>query len=845
MKRVLALLALLACPLRLAGQVGQVLPGDRLPEGPERPVRERSFHIQSYKADLKFDMAKETIAGTATVTFVALRAPLTTLSLDAADLEVSKVERAGKVQAFKTNATAFKLDVALDPPVAAGEAATVAITYACKPRTGLYFFPQEGRLAAQAWNYGEGGLHRGWLPIYDDTNDRFAVEFIVTVPAGLTAIANGRLADSRDNPDGTRTFHWIQEGPIPNYLMTVDVGALVRVPLRDAKVGDKTIPLSVWTPPGTEESIPFPFGNTPDMVEFFSKAMGYTYPWFKYDQVVLREFSGAMETTTATGFTESEPRKAGDPPEMSPDVEDVWPTFTYEDVVAHELAHHWFGDLVTCRSVGSIWLNESFATFWHTIWNGHAHGDDDMTYQRWVYLTKYVDYVRSTGSVRPMEYLHYKEPAAMYQEETTYVKGSLVLHMIRHFLGAAEFDRMISAYLKKHEFGSVESTDLAEAIELAAGRNLSWFFSDWVVGGGGHPRFEVSYRWSAERKQVDLTVKQIQADLPFENDFRLPVEVEIAEASGAKTHRVELSGWETTVALPAATRPTRVTFDKGGWLVCEVKYTRPITEVLAELSGADLAGKLRAARQLAEDFSSDPRSVEALSRVLADPAAHWGLKQEAATDLGRIGGSAAAAALTQALGGPDPRVRRAVALALGHAGEASAAAALRRAIETDKAEDVVAAAETSLGRLRPNGTREYLTKQLDRNSRWWDSVRLGALLGLGKLDDASLSGLFERYTDPKYNQQVRLAALAGWESAAPEDPKLSAKLRALTSDRNRTVRLAAIQQLGKLHRQEDVALLQSLTKEPDPTVAQYAREGIEETQSFVGKPVKSAESGKP
>jgi len=190
-------------------------------------------------------------------------------------------------------------------------------------------------------------------------------------------------------------------------------------------------------------------------------------------------------------------------------------------------------------------------------------------------------------------------------------------------------------------------------------------------------------------------------------------------------------------------------------------------------------------------------------------------------------------------------VRRAVALALGQAGEGSAAAALRRTIEADKAEDVVAAAEVSLGRLRPNGAREYLTKQLDRSSHWWDSVRLGALVGLGKLDDASLSGLFERYTDPKYNQQVRLAALAGWESAAPEDPKLAAKLRALTSDRNRSVRLAAIQQLGKLHRQEDVALLQSLTKEPDPTVAQFAREGIEETQSFVGTPVKSGESGKP
>ena len=163
----------------------------------------------------------------------------------------------------------------------------------------------------------------------------------------------------------------------------------------------------------------------------------------------------------------------------------------------------------------------------------------------------------------------------------------------------------------------------------------------------------MSYRWAPERKQVDLTVRQIQSDLPFENDFRIPVDVEIADANGAKTHRVQLSGWSTTVALPAPNRPTRVTFDKGGWLVCEVKYPRPIEDVLAELSGADLAGKLRASRQLAEDFPTDPRSLDALSKLLADPGTHWGLKQ-AATDLGKIGGSSVQPALMRS---PRPPIR--------------------------------------------------------------------------------------------------------------------------------------------------------------------------------------------
>ncbi len=279
-----------------------------------------------------------------------------------------------------------------------------------------------------------------------------------------------------------------------------------------------------------------------------------------------------------------------------------------------------------------------------------------------------------------------------------------------------------------------------------------------------------------------------------------------------------------------------MTFDKGGWLVCEVAYARPITEVLAELSGGDLAAKLRAARQLADDFGADSRSTEALTKLLTDSSAHWGLKQEAALDLGRIGGSAGAAPLVRALGHTDPRVRRAVALALGEAGEASAAEALRRAIETDRAEDVVAAAEISLGRLRAPGAKDYLTRQLSRDSRWWDSVRIGALIGLSKLGDPAVAATFEKYTGPKHVADVRLAALNGWEASAPGDPKLAATLRTLTSDRNRNVRLAAIQGLGKLHRAEDLAILEALTKDPDPNVSQFAKDGIEETKSFTAPP---------
>ena len=828
MRRIVVLLAFVCC-----AAAAQVVPGHRLPEGPERPVRDREIHIERYRADLKFDMPREEISGNATIALSSMRSGLTEVALDAAGLDVTGATASGSPAKFQVDRTARAVRITLPRPLAAGEKTTVGVTWSVHPKTGMYFFPATRMRAAQAWNYGEGGLHDGWLPIYNDVNDKFAVDLAVTVAKPYSALANGVLTETRENSDGTRTFHWVQEKPIPNYLITVDVGEFARLPIGEAKLSTGAVPLSAWTPPGTEAKAALAFRDTPKMVEFFSERFGYPFPWAKYDQVALREFAvGAMETTTLTGFSESHLKGPDDPPDSSPALDEAYPTWTYEDTVSHELAHHWFGDLVTCRSLGSIWLNESFASFCHTVWNGHAHGEDDLTYQRWLYLNKYLDYVRGTGTVRPMEFLRYKSPSAMYQTETTYLKGSLVLHMLRHIVGDSDFYRTLSDYLRAHQFDNAESEDLKRAFESSCGRNLSWFFDDWIRGGGGHPVFEVSYRWVPERKQVDLTVKQIQADLSFENDFRLPVDVEIATPSGTRQHRVEVSGWSTLIALPSEEKPQRVVFDKGGWLVAEVKFDRPLSEILRELDGGDLAGRLRAARQLAVNYRGRDETITALSRVVADPNAYWGLRQEAAIDLGSCG-EAAVPALDRALADPDRRLRRAVAIALGRAGGKVAVEALGRAISRDRAEDVVAAAEVSLARTAGSAARASLERQLSRDSQYWDVIRLGAIQGLAELGDAALAPTFEKFTNAEYVQDVRTVALAGWLRAAPEDPKLADTLRTLSRDRNRSVRESALEKLGSLHHAADAGLFRSLAdSDPDPNVAAIARDALGEIEGF-------------
>ena len=835
----LVLAALLAPPL------GAVTPGHRLPTGPERPVRERTVDVQRLTADLRFDLDRRTVAGEVMVRLVPLRGNLDSVALDAADLDVRKVEIVLEARGFETGerypagielayaVEGRQLVIRLPPGMSRGRSVDLRITYAAQPTAGMYFFPATPRRAAQAWNYGEGGLHYGWLPLYNDTNDRFAVDLRITVDRPYVALGNGTLEETRDNPDGSRTFRWVQEEEIPNYLLALDVGEFVEVPLAPATVGGRQVPLSVWTAPGEEDAVARVFGDTPRMMEFFSRRFGYPYVWPKYDQVTLREFDWAMETTTMVGFSETYERRAGDPLDSQPSFGQAWPTWTTRDTIAHELAHHWFGDLVTCRSLGSLWLNESFATFSHTVWTGEAEGEEDLTYQRWRYRDSYLDHVRATGEVRPLEYPRYESPGDMFQLETTYLKGALVLHLLRRIVGDEGFYGALSSYLERHAFSEVTAAELQAELERTTGRNLAAFFEDWIVGGGGHPALEVSYRWAPDRGQVDLTVRQVQADQPFENLFRLPVEVEIVTVEGAASHTVELDDWTTRVALPAASRPLAVVFDKGNWLVGEVAVERSLEEVLYLLDNGDLAARLQAARQIATDFPRRTAGAEALTRLLGDPRAHWGLRQEAARDLGTIGDEAARDALIGAAIDPDRRVRRAVAVALGEVGGGDAATALRDMVEQDEAEDVVAAAAISLGRMRAPQAAQLLTRQLDRESRWAHAIRLGALLGLAELEDPTLVPTFTGYVGPAYPSPVRLAALDGWFAAARDLPALAGRLRELTADGNLAVREAAIEKLGRLHRADDLPLLERLAAdEPNENLARAAREAVELIRAF-------------
>ncbi len=819
-----------------APALAELLPGHSLPSGQFQPVRERQVDVLDLHADLRVDLTKREVAGTVAITFTPLADNLQVLSLDAAKMNFRSVTfSAAKEQGkpLKYDWSSRKLNIELPRTVQPGEQATVQIQYSVKPESGLYFFPQTKQHSAEAWNYGEAGRHYGWLPLYNDTNDRFTVDMTLTVDAPNIALGNGLLQGVKDNTDGSRTYHWMQDKPIPNYLLALNVGQFIEIPLATAKVGNREIPLSAWAHRGEEDRAAYAFKRTPQMIEFFSQLFGYDYAWDKYDQVVLRNFSGAMETTTMVGFQESNIKTPDDPVDDGPYYAAAAPTWSFEDTISHELAHHWFGDLLTCRSLASIFINESFASYSHTVWNGHINGEDDLTYQRWIYNNVYQNHIAKTGKVRPLEYFHYDVSADMYTQPITYMKGAIVLHMLRQRMGNDAFYRGIKHYLQANAYSEVDSLDFQRALEESSGQNLESFFEDWIRGGGGFPNLAVSSFWSAERKQVDLVLDQRQADLPFENAFDLWLDVEIVTESGSTLHRVHLNDWSASISLPADSQPLMVNVDKGNWLVASIHEQRSLPETLVALSQGDLSVALRAARQLAEDFAAAPAASRGLADILGDKGKHWGLRQEAALNLGAIGTDNAVDALVGAMDDQDARIRRAAALGLGKAGGESAVATLKGALINDPKEEVAGAAAYSLGLMHAPGALAVLKAQLERPSAYYDYRRLSALAGLAELEDPSLAPVFSKYIGTELLRETRLMALEGWVRAAPNDKSLPKILRDLSRDDDTGVRDAALSHLGSLHRAEDLDyLLQYAAAEVDGDLAGTARAAADEIASF-------------
>ena len=773
--------------------------------------RERVIDIIHYKADLNFDFNKRKVQGEATVVFSPL-VKLDSFPLDAYRLEIKEVNliENGAAHPLKFALKEETVEISLGRVCTPKETLTVTILYSAQPNAGLYFSEdpaKKGQLII--YTYGAGEMKANWLPIYTDYNDKFSSEMIVSVPPPYTAVSNGRLVDVQRQENGDQTFHWKQDLPHSQYLIALFIGEFEKGELEPA-LG--TIPIGYWVPKGRLEEGAYAFRNTTKMVEFFSRRLNYPYPWAKYDQIAIPDHGpGAMENTTITGHRVSVLRKEHSPANLgTPDFKGYHSVWTAENLISHELAHSWFGNNITCLNINYLWLNESFATYCHLLWDEESLGQETFDLDRQEALDQYLAYVKENHIIRPLEYAYYDTISDMYTSQITYLKGAIVLHTLRSILGDEDFFQALSYFLHKHEFTNVVSSDFQTAIEDAVGKNLDWFFDDWVYGGG-YPIFEVSYSFLKGRKLIDLSVSQVQPIIKGQDLFTLPVEITIVTSKGEKKETIWAKNKSDQFLLPCDEEPLMVSFDGCGALVAEVRFDKSLDELIYQVFNDEIPGRIWAMRAMARLFPIHQRTVQTFSDILSKEY-FWGLKAEATLLLGSLRTPEAERVLLQALGTSDHRVRKAAALALPNFRKDFAQKTLKDVILKDKHTDVVATAIVSLAKADPTESKDFIRSQLNRPA-WYNEIDLACLNAFEILGDEKLVLDIEKFTANENSDHLQIAALAAWRGCAPDDQKLHEILMDYAESGKYTVKWYSIGSLGSLLVEEAMPVLEKISKE--------------------------------
>ena len=569
------------------------------PDTPRQTERIREADIKHIKAELVLDGQKQEVRGTVTHTLSPLHPYLTSLDLDCGPkLKVSRVTVGPHAAACKFATKGEKLSITFDKPYGPDDTVDLAITYSGSPESGLHFVapdPANPEKPLAIWTQGEAEDNHHWLPCYDYPNDRVTTEMIITVARPLSVVSNGALVDTKENCDGTRTFHWKMDQPLSTYLITLTASEFVSF---HDRVGN--LPVDYYVTKNVDEATARRFmGKTPAMIRFFNDKTGQTYPYCKYAQICLPEFGGGMENTSATSMTDAALLDEIEALERDED-----------GLVAHELAHQWFGDLMTCKDWSHIWLNEGFASYFDPLFTEHVKGVDEFRHRMDGELKGYLGNDRMYR--RPIVETRYSSPMQMF-DGMTYSKGGCVLHMLRGLLGEEGWWKGIRTYVAKHKFQVVETDDFRKAMEEATGKDLKWFFDQWLYKAG-HPELKVRWHYEDADKTVRVKVEQTQKTNEQTPLFRLPTTLELTEAVGrSRVVPIVIDGTNQEFVIPAEIKPRMVQIDPNCWLVKELDFEKTAEENRFQLQHAScVICRVNAARALLKQSGTDPQVKNAL-----------------------------------------------------------------------------------------------------------------------------------------------------------------------------------------------------------------------------------------
>ena len=606
---------------------------------PRQPSATMLHDLVDTRLDVRFDWSRQWLLGVATLTVRPHFYPQSQLVLDAKGFDIKSVELVSgtkKGRDLKFSYDKKKLTINLDRTYQRTEQYQLRIQYVAKPNElprggseaiteakGLYFVNPLGTERGkprQLWTQGETEGSSCWFPTIDRPNQRMTQEISLTVENGQKSLSNGLLVSSRRNADGTRTDTWKLSQPHAPYLAMLAVGDFAVVP--DSWRGK---PVEYYVDPAYQYTAKQVFGNTPEMLEFFSKKLGVDYPWEKYSQVAVHDFvSGAMENTTASTFQQQlvqfTPRELADVSYAAS-----------ESVIAHELFHQWFGDYVTTESWANLPLNESFADYSELLWAEHKYGADAAAL---VQQTKLHNYLEEAQTKRePLIRYHYADREDMFDRHS-YDKGGRVLHMLRDYVGDDAFFASLNRYLTQNKLSSAEIAKLRIAFEETTGEDLMWFFDQWFLERG-HPQLRITH--SYDNNAVVLRVRQVQ-DTLYQPVYRLPVTVATWGSNNQPTeHRILVTKADQTFRLPASSRPALVKFDNNGVLLADLEEVQTQEELQYQLNHARGYLQKYQAIQGLRNKSADLLVSSAFRSALNDP--FWATRRAALEGLRRYRGA--------------------------------------------------------------------------------------------------------------------------------------------------------------------------------------------------------------
>jgi len=757
---------------------------------------DKGMEVKNLAIDITPDFKQRTIHGAVTLVFKPIARPLRQLPLDAVDLTIASVKSSEQLQGWQH--LNDKLTLTFAEPVPVDREVTITVDYSGQPVQGFYFrTPEMGYLPGDShfFTQGEAIEARHWYPCFDAPNAKFTSEVTCHVPEDMTVISNGRQVSEIKEEAGLKAVRWVQDKPHTSYLIALTAGYFKKI-----EGMHRDVPLSFYTPASQIEHAASSFAGTSDMMEFFEKETGVNYPWAKYAQVCVNDFvAGGMENTSLTILT--------DGTLFPQETENIRSSV---GLVAHELAHQWFGDLVTCKDWSHLWLNEGFATYYAHLYEGHKFGHEEYLYGLYGDAQGILGQANDTKSI-----VYRKFDAPMEQfSYLAYPKGSWVLHMLRSQLGDELYRRCIKTYLERHKFGNVITEDLNAVIEELSGRSFDQFFDQWVYHAH-HPELEINYAWEEPARLARVTVKQVQALSEQVMLFRFPLTLRFKVAGTTIDREIVVKEKEEDFSFPLAKAPEVVRVDPAYTLLAKVKFNIPDAMLKPMLADSeDVIGRVLAVAQCSG--RSDHESIQLLKDTLnQDP--YYGLRLDASRGLRAAHTDEARDALLASTTQSDARVRRQVWGDLRGFYHESVLASAQKALETERNPDILVELIGTLGAYPQTSTREALITFLSSKS-FRNELAGEAIATLRAQENpAAVTPVYETLTKREKEFTTGtfargLSALAGL--ARNDDNKDTVReflLRQLNHPK-RYIRETAINALGTLADPRAIAALQPFTR---------------------------------